>query len=308
MHKRIAPTQKSTKALHDKQTREEKTQKRCHGQKNGSHIHQRNAEEAMMQARLANRLKDLSSLKRITKSLINLDQEKASIPMQWCIKHLLIAEEWEEAYKTIKRLKKIKPDLEATKPLEAMCIFETKKITQKEKIARIKKLELEKITKDNRQINIIRRRALYEQGVDPKKLITSIETQKVNRHGIGTERLLVPILMAANQTQQAIEICKKILSSNQSANKLRQVYGECLLRQGKWRAGFTEKTANPKKHRTISKKENINIYCDGTLGETLFYSRWLSHINKSSPKTTVYAQQPLLKLLKTTSNTSTSHP
>ena len=257
----------------------------------------RNAEEAMMQARLANRLKDLGELKKITKSLINLDQEKASIPMQWCIKHLLIAEHWEEAYKTIKKLKKIKPDLEATKTLEAMCIFETKKKTQKEKIARIKKLELEKITKDNEQINIIRRRALYEQGVDPKKLITSIGTQKVNKHGIGTERLTVPILMAANHVQQAIEICEKILRSNQSASELRQVYGECLLRQGKWRAGFTEKTAITKSAVTTTDGKTLNIYCDGTLGETLFYSRWLSHLNKISPKTTVYAQHPLLKLL-----------
>ena len=48
----------------------------------------RNAEEAMTQARLANRLKDLGELRKITKSLINLDQEKASIAMQWCIKHL----------------------------------------------------------------------------------------------------------------------------------------------------------------------------------------------------------------------------
>ena len=59
-----------------------------------------------MQARLANRLKDLSELKKITKLLSSLNQEKASIAMQWYIKHLLIAEEWEEAYKTIKRLKK----------------------------------------------------------------------------------------------------------------------------------------------------------------------------------------------------------
>ena len=108
----------------------------------------------------------------------------------------------------------------------------------------------------------------------------------------------MPILMAANQTQQAIEICKKILSSNQSANKLRQVYGECLLRQGEWRSGFTAKIAKPKNPSTISNKENISIYCDGTLGETLFFSRWLSYINRPSPKTTVYAQQPLLKLLR----------
>ena len=258
----------------------------------------RNTKEAMTQARLANRLKDLSELRKITKSLINLNQEKASIAMQWCIKHLLIAEDWEEAYKTIKKLKKIKPDLEATKLLEAMCIYETKKITQKEKIARIKKLELEKITKDNEQINIIRRRALYEQGVDPEKLITPIETQKVNHHGVGIERLIVPILMAANKIQQAIEICEKILRSNQSANELRQVYGECLLRQGKWRAGFTEKTAITKSAIRTTDGETLNIYCDGTLGETLFYSRWLSHLNKISPKTTVYAQHPLLKLLK----------
>ena len=258
----------------------------------------KNSEEAMTQASLANRLKDLDSLKRITKYLLNLNQEKASVPMQWCIKHLLIAEEWEEAYKTIKKLKKIKPNLEATKPLEAMCICETKKITQREKVIRIKELELERISKNDKQSTIIRQRALYEQGVDPKRLITSIETQKVNRHGTGVERLLVPILMAANQTQQAIEICKKILSSNQSANKLRQVYGECLLRQGEWRSGFTAKIAKPKNPSTISNKENISIYCDGTLGETLFFSRWLSYINRPSPKTTVYAQQPLLKLLR----------
>ena len=258
----------------------------------------KNVEEAIIQARLANRLNDLSALKKITKFLTSRNQDKASIPMQWCIKHLLIAEQWEEAYKTIKRLKKIKPDLEATKPLEAMCIYETTKITQREKIIRIKKLELEKINQDNRQIAIIRQRALYEQGKDPKTLITSTGTQKVNRHGTGIERLLVPILMATNQTRQAIEICEKILNSNESANKLRQVYGECLLRQGKWRAGFSEKTANPKICAITTEKENTSIYCDGTLGEALFYSRWLSYINKSSARTVVYVQQPLLKLLK----------
>ena len=257
-----------------------------------------NIEEAMMQARIANRLKDLDSLKRITKFILNLNQEKATVPMQWCIKQLLIAEEWEEAYKTIRRLKKIKPDLEAIKPLEAMCIYETQKITQKEKVTRIKQLELGKITRNDRQITIIKQRALYEQGEDPIQLISTIEAQKVNRNGTGIERLLVPILMAANQTQQAIEICTKILSSNQSAQKLRQIYGECLLRQGKWRHGFTEKTANQKERTIISNKDNINIYCNGTLGETLFFSRWLSYINKTTPKTTVYAQQPLLKILK----------
>ena len=258
----------------------------------------KNAEEAIMQARLANRLKDLSALKKITKSLIILDQEKASIPMQWCIKHLLIAEEWDEAYKNIKRLKKIKPNLEAIKPLEAMCVFETKRITQKEKIVRIKKLEIEKITTNNKQTAIIKQRALYEEGIDPQSLIPSIITEKVNRHGIGIERLLVPILMAKKQTQQAIEICEKILRINESANKLRQVYGDCLLRQGKWRTGFTEKSANPKISSIITKEEKISIYCDSTLGEALFYSRWLSHISKTSAKTVVYTQQPLLKLLK----------
>ena len=251
-----------------------------------------------MKSRLANRLKELDSLKRITKSLINLNQEKAAVSIQWCIKHLIIAEEWEEAYKSIKRLKKIKPDLEAIKALEAMCIFETMKITQKERVTRINKLELEKNTQNSRQTAIIKLRALYEKGIDPKILIESINTEKVNRHGIGVERLLVPILMAASQTQQAIEICKKMLRTNPSSKKLREVYGECLLRQGKWRTGFIEKTANLENTNTLTKKGDIKIFCDGTLGETLFYSRWLSYIDEKSLKATVYAQQPLLTLLK----------
>ena len=80
--------------------------------------------------------------------------------------------------------------------------------------------------------------------------------------------------------------------------KLREVYGECLLRQGKWRTGFIEKTANLENTNTLTKKGDIKIFCDGTLGETLFYSRWLSYINEKSLKATVYAQQPLLTLLK----------
>ena len=244
----------------------------------------KNAEDGIMKSRLANRLKELDSLKRITKSLINLNQEKAAISIQWCIKHLIIAEEWEEAYKSIKRLKKIKPDLEAIKALEAMCIFETIKITQKERVTRINKLELEKNTQNSRQTTIIKLRALYEKGIDPKILIESINTEKVNRHGIGVERLLVPILMAASQTQQAIEICKKMLCTNPSSKKLREVYGECLLRQGKWRTGFIEKTANLKNTNTLTKKGDIKIFCDGTLGETLFYSRWLSYTTKNHSK------------------------
>ena len=141
------------------------------------------------------------------------------------------------------KTQKIKPDLEAIKALEAMCIFETMKITQKERVTRINKLELEKNTQNSRQTAIIKLRALYEKGIDPKILIESINTEKVNRHGIGVERLLVPILMAASQTQQAIEICKKMLRTNPSSKKLREVYGECLLRQGKWRTGFIEKNS-----------------------------------------------------------------
>ena len=51
-----------------------------------------------------------------------------------------------------------------------------------------------------------------------------------------------------------------------------------------------------------------SIYCNGTLGETMFYSRWLTYVDRGKHVTTVYAQQPLLKLLEFNFKTlSSSH-
>ena len=82
----------------------------------------------------------------------------------------------------------------------------------------------------------------HENGADPQTLKISAPSRSVNRHGIGLERLIVPILM--NGGQGSREICEQLLKINPSAWKVRQMYGECLLRQGKWRAGFTEQWAN----------------------------------------------------------------
>ena len=51
------------------------------------------------------------------------------------------------------------------------------------------------------------------------------------------------------------------------------------------------------KHFTNPKKL-AHIYCNGTLGETLFYSRWLNCLKQEKNRRTVYVQQPLIKLLK----------
>lgn len=251
---------------------------------------------AWKQAHLANKLKDLESLRRITRTLISLKSQKAGIAMQWCIKHLLIAEEWEEAYRAIKQLKKTGEYCETVMPLEAMCIIETNKLTHKDKISRVNQLGLEGINSTKKAYEIVKTRFLYEKGVDPKTLAIKPSSQKVNRHGAGIERLLAPILMNTSLTEQAIEICEALLRVNPAAKQLRQTYGECLLRKSEWRAGFIEHSAHLADADRWPHIANATIFCDGTLGETLFYSRWLTCLNQGKQKT-VYIQQPLLKLL-----------
>ena len=250
------------------------------------------------QAQLANKLKDLEALKRITKSLISLDSRKAPISLQWCIKHHLIAEEWDEATRAIKKLKKMGADTDITKAQEAMCIIESERVAQKEKINRLDQLGIENISCTNKIYDIIKKRTLYEKGAAPSRLNISKIGQSFNRHGIGVERLLVPILMNANEMEQAIGICDEILKANPSAWQLRQLHGECLLRQGQWRTGFTEQWIHYSDSTSVSRQAGEAIYCNGTLGETLFYSRWLTYLDQRKHVTTVYAQQPLLKLLK----------
>ena len=250
------------------------------------------------QAQLANKFKDLEALKRITKSLISLDSRKAPISLQWCIKHHLIAEEWDEAARAIKKLKKMGADTDISKAQEAMCIIESERVAQKEKTNRLNQLGIENISATNKIYDIVKTRTLYEKGAAPSSLHISKNGQSFNRHGIGIERLLVPILMNANQMKQAIAICEEILKANPSAWKLRQLHGECLLRQGQWRGGFTEHWIHYSNSTSASRQADEAIYCNGTLGETLFYSRWLTYLDQGKRVTTVYAQQPLLKLLK----------
>ena len=256
-----------------------------------------NEQSSWKQAQLANKLKDLEALKRITQSLINIDSRKAPIALQWCIKHHLIAEEWDNASRAIKKLRKMEAYTAATKTQEALYTIETDKISQKEKTNRLNQLFIDKNKCDKKAYEIIEARTAYENGADPQTLKISASSRSVNRHGIGLERLIVPILMNGGQVEQAAEICEQLLKINPSAWKARQMHGECLLRQGKWRAGFTEQWANLINTTSIPRKAMESIYCNGTLGETMFYSRWLTYIDRGKHVTTVYAQQPLLKLL-----------
>ena len=253
--------------------------------------------EGWTQAQIANKLKNLDSLEEITKSLISFNSSKSAITLQWCINQYLIAEEWEKAAKAIKKLKRMGAENEITRAQEAMCIIETKEITPRERINQINQLGFEEFSSKNKIYEIIKLRCFYETGTDPKTLKIRESTQKVNRHGVGIERLLIPILMNLNQNDQGIKICEELIKINPSATQLRQLYGECLLRKGEWRTGFKEKTAQLEGNSRATNTSNTSIFCDGTLGETLFFSRWLSYWAQKNPGKTVYVQQPLLKLL-----------
>ena len=256
-----------------------------------------NKESAWKQAQVANKLKDLKSLQKVTRALISLNSQKAIIAMQWCIKHLLIAENWEEAYRTIKRLKRMNHSSDITAALEATCIIELQRIPQREKIRQINRLGISDANSQNKIYKIVQTRYSYEKGENTNALKIEKSDLSVNKNGAGIERLLLPVLLHTNQTESATRLCKELLTLNQSAKELKNIYGECLLRKGEWRTGFEEKSTYQTSILTIHKKPCTAIYCNGTLGETLFYSRWLSCLKHEKNKRTVYAQQPLIKLL-----------
>ena len=256
-----------------------------------------NQENAWKQAQVANKLKDLRSLQKITRALISQNSQKAMIAMQWSIKHLMIAEEWEEAHRTIKKLKRIDNSTEITKALEATCIIESQRMPQREKIKEINRLGIGELNSQNKIYKIIQIRYLYERGENPNILKIGNSDLTVNKNGAGIERLLLPVLLHTKQNESATKLCKELLTLNQSAKELRNIYGECLLRKGEWRAGFEEKSTYLTSILTIPKTPCADIYCNGTLGETLFYSRWLNCLEQEKNKRTVYVQQPLIKLL-----------
>ena len=252
--------------------------------------------ELWNQLRRSRLLNDNSAQIKLVTSLYKKSKNKRSLALHLYAKQALLREDWKEARAALKKIKETQKWSLVAERMEAQCIFEDPKSTKKAKLDYIKEIEKTKSTQRTRKLDLLRTRAMYEQGKEPSKISIDHNMRAVQKNGEGTERLLIPILIAQEEIDEAEGVCKSLLKLSNSLDIVRHYYSECLLRKGKLREGFKEKLSHDS---ALPKREGSGertIYCDGTLSETIFYSKWIKHLTHKD--TIVYTQPPLINVLK----------
>ena len=251
--------------------------------------------ELWKQLRITRSLGDKTQERRLLSELCKRGRQKRPQALYQNAKHAILNEKWREAITTLKKIKEIGCWTAQAEAMQAVCIFEDTKSTKKIKEKYATQILDTKPTFETRQLKAAKTRAHFERGLAPYKANIDEDTRKVNAHGAGTERLLVPVLIAQGKLDAAQQICESLLKLSSNLSSLRFFYSECLLRSGKLHEGFKARTKIDTPNQLNQEKYTKTIYCDGTLSESLFYCKWIKYLRHKD--TIVHVQPPLVNLL-----------
>ena len=264
--------------------------------------------ELWKQARIARHLQEPEQHQQLIDTLCRKKGQAHPGALLSQIKKDLSLEHWGKAQAKIKTLRDNNPRQETWKQLEAFCILERVGVTPAEKTKGIQRLTLSKNKQHDKASRLVHSRTFYEQG-DIETAYNMIKDDiKVNPNGMGLERLIVPILMHKDQISTAKQICEQLLETQPNANQLRRMHGQCLLRQGYWVEGLNKLCSSEDEENEKSPTSPRGIYCDTSISDCIFYSRWLQLLEASNTPLHAWVPSPLVRLFTTSFPFLTAKP
>ena len=268
----------------------------------------RSKNELWKQARIARLLKEPEQHQQLIDTICRKKGQAHPGALLSQIKKDLSLEHWGKAQTKIKTLRDNNPRQETWKQLEAFCILERVGVTPAEKTKGIQRLTLSKNKQHDKASRLVHSRIFYEQG-DIETAYNMIKDDiKVNPNGMGLERLIVPILMHKDQISTAKQICEQLLETQPNANQLRRMHGQCLLRQGYWVEGLNKLCSSEDEENEKSPTSPRRIYCDTSISDCIFYSRWLQLLEASNTPLQAWVPSPLVRLFTTSFPFLTAKP